>query len=288
MVVVVAGEVADMTHHQRTSHRPLGVGIGWRPDIDLTVERLSGVDFVEVIAEAVEPTRIPDSLHALRARGVPVIPHGVTLSLGGADRPDRTRLARLAACAEAFDAPLVSEHIAFVRAGGIEAGHLLPVPRTWDVLDVVASNLREAQAALPVPLAVENVAALVGWPDDELTEGQFLAELIERTGVRLLLDVANLHTNRINLGLDPLATLDEFPLEAIAYVHIAGGVLRDGVWHDSHTHPIAPDVLDLLAEVCARTPIPGAMLERDGAYPRDAELAGELAAIRRTIGAENQ
>ncbi|NEE05180.1 DUF692 family protein, partial [Streptomyces sp. SID7499] len=118
-------------------------------------------------------------------------------------------------------------HIAFVRAGGpltasprLEAGHLLPVPRTWDALDVLCENVRIAQDSLPVPLALENIAALITWPGEELTEGQFLAELVERTGVRLLIDVANLHTNHVNLGQDPAKALDELPVEAIAYVHV--------------------------------------------------------------------
>ena len=62
----------------------------------------------------------------------------------------------------------------------MEAGHLLPVPRTGAALSVVADNVRRAQAALPVPLALENVAALFGWPEDEMTEAQFLGELVER------------------------------------------------------------------------------------------------------------
>lgn len=261
----------------------LGVGIGWRPEIDLTVERLSGVDFVEVVAENVHCDHLPESLRLLRARGLPVLPHGVTLSLGGAEPPDPARLARLAELAVAVDAPLVSEHVAFVRAGGREAGHLLPVPRTREALEVVVANVRAAQAALPVPLAVENVAALFGWPGDELTDGQFLAELVERTGVRLLVDVANLYTNQVNLGLDPLAALDRLPLPAIAYVHVAGGVRRDGVWHDTHAHPVPAAVLDLLAELCARVAVPGVLLERDDAFPSDAALAAELAAIRGVV-----
>lgn len=258
----------------------LGVGIGWRPEIELTVERLAGVDFVEVVAESVCADHLPESLRLLRARGVPVLPHGVELSLGSAEPPDPARLARLARLAVALDAPLVSEHVAFVRAGGREAGHLLPVPRTRDALEVVVANVRAAQAALPVPLAVENVAALFGWPTDELTDGEFLAELVERTGVRLLVDVANLHTNAVNLGLDPIAALDRLPLEAVAYVHVAGGVLRDGVWHDTHAHPVPRAVLDLLAAVCERASVPGALLEQDAAYPSDAALAAELRAIR--------
>jgi uncharacterized protein (UPF0276 family) len=261
---------------------PLGVGIGWRPEIDLTVERLPGVDFTEVVAEQV-CEHLPASLARLRARDIPVLPHGVSLSLGGADPPQPDRLRRLARSVQLLGAPLVSEHVAFVRAGGLDAGHLLPVPRTRDALAVVAANVRAAQSALPVPLAVENVAALLAWPDDELTDGQFLAELVERTGVRLLLDVANLYTNQVNLGLDPLAALTQLPLHAVAYVHLAGGVLRDGLWHDTHTHPVPAQVLELLAALCELTTVPGVLLERDGAYPSDAELAAELAAIRRVL-----
>jgi uncharacterized protein (UPF0276 family) len=268
-----------------------GVGIGWRQEIDLTIERFSrgvGVDFVEIVAENVHPGHVPATLAALHERGVPVIPHGVSLSLGGADPLDPAKLARLAWLASRFGSPLVSEHVAFCRAGGVEAGHLLPVPRTRAALDVLVANVRKAQAALPVPLAVENIAALIGWPEDEMTEAQFLGELVERTGVSLLLDVANLHTARVNFGADPVAALDALPLEQVAYVHVAGGVLRDGVWHDTHAHPVSPQVLDVLAAFAERArphgpALPGVLLERDDAYPADAEMAAELAAIRDVV-----
>lgn len=259
------------------------VGIGWRPEIDLTVERLAGVDFVEVIAENVcadHPDHLPASLRVLRARGTAVVPHGVSLGLGGADRPDPERLARLADVAAAVEAPLVSEHLAFVRAGGMEAGHLLPVPRTRAALRVIAENVRVAQDSLPVPLALENPATLFAWPDNEMTEGQFLAELVAMTGVSLLVDVANLHTERVNHGVDVAAALDALPLEAVAYVHVAGGVLTDGIWHDTHAHPVSDEVLDILGMLCARHRPPGVLLERDSAFPPADELQDELTAIR--------
>ncbi|MBK3555804.1 DUF692 domain-containing protein [Streptomyces sp. MBT56] len=268
----------------------LGIGIGWRPEIAAEVESLSGIDWVEAVAENLCADHLPDSLVRLRERGVTVVPHGVALGLGGADRPDPDRLAGLAARAGLLGAPLVTEHIAFVRAGGLltasprlEAGHLLPVPRTWDALDVLCENVRIAQDSLPVPLALENIAALITWPDEELTEGQFLAELVERTGVRLLIDVANLHTNHVNLGQDPAKALDELPVEAIAYVHVAGGVEKNGVWHDTHAHPVSEPVLEVLAELRSRVDPPGVLLERDDAFPPGAELAGELDAIRATL-----
>jgi hypothetical protein len=261
----------------------LGVGIGWRAEIDLTIARLPGVDWVEVVAENVHAAAVPAALGALRERGMPVVPHGVSLSLGGTEPLDAARLSRLADLAETFGSALVSEHVAFCRASGMEAGHLLPVPRTRDALDVLARNVAVAQAALPVPLAVENIASLIAWPEDEMTEAEFLTELVERTGVLLLLDVANLYTAQVNFGADPVAALDALPLEKIAYVHVAGGVLRDGLWHDTHAHRVPQAILDVLAALADRAAVPGVLLERDDAYPSDAELAAELGAIRAVV-----
>jgi uncharacterized protein len=270
----------------------LGTGIGWRPEIADAVERMPGIDWVEAVAENVCPGHLPDSLRRLRERGVTVVPHGVSLGLGGADRPDAGRLTALAERAEALGSPLITEHIAFVRAGGpltasphLEAGHLLPVPRTRDALGVLCANVRIAQESLPVPLAVENIAALISWPGEEMTEGQFLYELADRTGVRLLVDVANLHTNHVNRGEDPAKALAELPLEALAYVHVAGGFARDGVWHDSHAHAVPRPVLDILTGLASRVSPPGVLLERDENFPEPVELEGELAAIRRALEA---
>ena len=264
-----------------------GVGIGWRPELAGFVARRDRLGFAEVVAESLHDDRpLPAGLEALLARGVPVVPHGVRLSLGSAEEPDPARVVHLARLAERLGAPLVSEHVAFVRGGGLEAGHLLPVPRTREALGVVVANVRLAQAELGVPLALEHVAALLEWPAPELDEAAFLTELLERTGALLLLDLANLHANARNHGGDPLDLLDALPLERIAYVHVAGGVERDGLYHDTHAHPTPPPVLELVAELCARfsggpprRDPPGVMLERDDAYPPEAELAAELEAI---------
>jgi uncharacterized protein len=257
-----------------------GVGIGWREELAGFVGRRGGLGFVEVVAESVHDDQpLPAGLEELALRGVPVVPHGVRLSLGSAGEPDPARVGHLAGLAERLGAPLVSEHVAFVRGGGLEAGHLLPVPRTRAALGVLTANVRLAQAELGVPLALEHVAALLEWPAPELDEAAFLTELLERTGALLLLDLANLYANARNHGGDPLELLDALPLERIAYVHVAGGVERDGLYHDTHAHPTPPGVLDLVAELCSRRDPPGVMLERDDAYPPEPELAAELDAI---------
>lgn len=262
----------------------LGVGLGWRPEIAPTAQRLD-VDWVEVVAENLNARRLPKSIQMLREQGTPVLPHAVTLSLGGAETVAPWRVRHVAEVAEALDAPLVSDHVAFVRAGGLEAGHLMPVPRTREALDVLVDNVRKVQAELPVPLALENIAALLDWPNQELTEGQFLAELVARTECFLLVDVANLYANAHNVGVEPTRFLADLPLERMAYVHVAGGVWRDGLYHDTHAHPVLPEVLELLGELCGRSTPPGVLLERDDRFPDDAELAGELSAIRAVVEA---
>jgi len=267
------------------NRRPaLGLGIGWRPELALAIDRRADLGFVEVIAEDFDsPAPMPAPIEQLRQRGVTVVPHGVALSLGGAERPDPKRLAALARLAEKVGAPLVTEHLAFVRGGGIETGHLLPLPRNRETLDIVVANVLEAQAALPVPLGLENIATLVEWPDDEMSDADFLAEVLERTDSVLLLDVENVYANARNHGFEPERFFDRIPLERIAYVHMAGGIEQRGLYHDTHTYPVPLPVLDLLEELCSRVAVPGVMLERDGRYPPELELNADLDAIQAAI-----
>ena len=261
----------------------LGLGIGWRPEIARFIETRADLGFVEVIAENVSgPGGLPAAVVQLVERGVRVIPHGVSLSLGGAEPIERKRVRQLADLARTLDAPLVSEHIAFVRGGGIEAGHLLPVPRTRAQVRALVDNIRTAQALLPVPLAVENVAALFEWPNPELSESDFLGEILDQTGVLLLLDLANVHANAKNIG-DQESILDELPLDRIAYVHVAGGEERDGVYYDTHAHRTPPEVLELVEILSSRQEAPGFMLERDEHFPSDAEIEEELDAIELAV-----
>ncbi|WP_040814234.1 DUF692 domain-containing protein [Nocardia concava] len=279
------------------------VGIGWRREICGILADLDGIGFCEVIAESLAAKgsgrrgiavwrgrggarpkiAVPEELDELVSRGIPAVPHGISLSLGSAEGFDDTRAAHLADCARALGSPLVSEHIAFVRAAGIEAGHLLPLPRTREALDVLERNILRTMRHLDVPLAVENIAALFEWPDAEYTEAEFLQELVERTGVYLLLDIANVYANARNTSRDPLTELLRLPTERLAYCHIAGGHESGGRYIDTHVHPIPAEVLALVAEFAPGRPTP-LMLERDGNYPPATELIAELNAIATASG----
>ena len=264
-----------------------GLGLGWRPETALLMATRADLTFSEVIAENIAPHQpVPRALANLIAAGKPVVAHGIGLSLGSADGIKPAHIDRLARVAEKLQAPLVSEHIAFVRADGLEAGHLLPVKRTRPMLDIIVANVKQAQAILPVPLALENIAALFAWPEQEgeetLSEEDFIGELLARTDAGLVLDLANLYANQRNHGWDALAFLDRIPRKRIAYCHIAGGIMKGGIYHDTHAHPVTEPVAALATEIRSRIDVP-ILLERDRNFGTRAQLEAELDLIAHAI-----
>ena len=180
--------------------------------------------------------------------------------------------------AESIGAGALPDGVVAARERGLQV-----VPHTREALEILCENVAIAQEALPVPLALEHVAALVQWPSPEMDEATFVRELIERTGALLLLDLSNPYANALNHGYEALEALARFPLERIAYVHVGGGVLRDGVYHDTHSHPVVPGVLHLVEELCAIADPPGVMLEHDDDFPPASELIAELKAIAAAV-----
>jgi uncharacterized protein len=266
-----------------TTPRPL-VGILWREHSATYIEQVSDVTCVEVMFEDLaDLDQIPPSLQRLRDRGVEVLVHGATLSLGGAERPDRRRLERMARVADMVDAPLVSEHVAFVRASELDSWHVLPVQRTQDTLEVFLENLAEARGVVGRPFAVENVAQLFDWPDHEMDHATFLREVLVQGDAQLLLDVENLRIDEVNLATDATQVLDALPLERLAYVHMAGGAEKDGVAFDTHSRPIPAETYQLLEELAARVAVPRVTIERDVELSGAEELQGELDGINAAV-----
>lgn len=267
------------------TRQPL-VGILWREHSARYIEQVAEVTCVEVMFEDLAGLdELPSSLKRLKDRGVEILVHGATLSLGGADRPDRRRLARMARVADLVEAPLVSEHVAFVRASELDSWHVLPLRRTQEVLEVFLENLAEAREFFDRPFALENVAHLFDWPDHEMDQGTFLREVLVQGDALLLLDVENLRIDEANLGIDATQVLDAIPLERLAYVHMAGGAESGGVAFDTHSQPIPPRTYQLLEELAARVDIPRVTIERDVQLTSTDELRTELDGINRAVRA---
>lgn len=259
-----------------------GVGVGWRSELAADLLRHRGaVDFVEVVAETCfTQGHTRREVNAV-AEVWPVVPHGVKLSLGSAEGVDMDRARQLGVLARELRAPFVTEHVAFTRAGTREIGHLTQLPRTREAVDVVARNVARVRAVLPdVPLLLENVAWSFRWPDDDMDEPTFYGEIVRQTGCGLLLDLSNLYANARNEGVDPAARLAQYPLENVCMVHIAGGIMEDGFYFDTHAHPVGDDVFALLAALFTHKPDVPVLLERDANFGAFGALAAELEGVR--------
>ena len=245
-----------------------------------------GVAWFEVHAE----NYMGDGGPALRlldrlAERFPLSLHGVALSLGGPEpRLDPEHLARLKRLIARVRPARFSEHLAWSTHEGVFLNDLLPLPYTAATLARVCDHVDEAQAALGMPLLLENPSAYLALPESTMGEIDFLSEIARRTGCGLLLDVANVQVSATNLGFDPLAWLAAFPLGLVGEIHLAGHAVEidaDGerLAIDTHDRAVPEAVWRLYAAVLARGgPIP-TLIERDADVPDWPVLAAEAAVV---------
>ncbi len=272
------------------SHLPkLGVGLGFRQQFksNLFCNRQQ-VDFLEIIADHYLDTTLQKQQElALLMAHFPIIPHAINLSLGSAEGVDKDYLHKLAALIKQINPPWWSEHICFTKAGRVDIGHLSPLPYTKEAVEVLSRNIKEVRRCIDVPLILENIAYLVKLPGAEMTEAQFLAEVLEHSDCGLLLDITNLYTNAINYGDNIRDFLKELPTERIVQLHFVGGHWQDDILIDSHSQSTPMEIWKLMEEVLANTPVKGIVLERDENLPAFSELLGELQKAKE-IGRMNQ
>lgn len=234
------------------------------------------VDFVEVISEnyMVEGGKPLRVLEQVRAKH-PVILHGVSMSIGSAHGLDENYLARLKALAGRIEPLWVSDHLCWTRTSAHNSHDLLPLPLTNDALDIVCDNIDRAQEALGRAMLLENPSSYMTFPNDEMTEWNFLAAIVRRTGCYLLLDVNNVYVSAQNHGFDTTEYIAGLPLERVRQIHLAGHT-PGAIVIDTHDREVCEEVWALYAEAIALCGPVATMVERDDRIPALPELLAEL------------
>jgi uncharacterized protein (UPF0276 family) len=213
--------------------------------------------------------------------------HGVGLSLGSADEPDREHLARIRALCRRFAPSLVSEHIAWSVEGGHYLNDLFPIPYTEEALDTVARNVRIAQDALGCRIMVENPSSYLRFVDSTMPECTFVAELARRADCDLLLDVNNIHVSAHNHGFDVDSYLAAIPPERVGEIHLAGHARVEiegaAVLIDDHASCIADDVWALYDRTLACLGARPTLVEWDNDIPPLPVLMAECRKAQRRL-----
>lgn len=263
-----------------------GAGVSFRSEWRWEVVRHRGeLGAVECIPDDVAGDADLRDLVTMKT-AVPVLLHGIGLSLGSAEGLDPERVRHVARVAEAVEPPWFSEHIAFTRAGGIEIGHLAPLPFHREAVATIAANAATLRRALPgLPLLLENIAYSFALPGATMSEAEFVRAVLEEADAGLLLDLENVHANSRNHGYDPLEYLESLPLDRAVEVHLAGGVFRDGEYADTHTRPVPEESWALLEWLAPRAPLRAVIIERDDDLPPFPELLAEVRRAREILDA---
>lgn len=212
-------------------------------------------------------------------RDYPLSLHGVGLSLGSADAPSRTHLAKLAALVRRYEPGLVSDHLSWSSVDGRYLNDLLPLPYTGETLRHVAAHVSEAQDYLGRELLIENPSSYLEYRHSDITEAQFLAELTARSGCGLLLDVNNVYVSSRNHGFDALAYLRAIPAARVREIHLAGHTVNrydDGeILIDTHNARVCDAVWALYRDALTHVGRAPVLIEWDTDLPPLAVLLDE-------------
>jgi uncharacterized protein len=258
-------------------------GVGLRlPHIAEVAAAASGTGWFEIHPENFIANPHARELLQDIARRHAVALHTVGVSIGSATGLDRNHLGHIRRLADELDAVLVSGHLAWSTHRGVYLNDLLPLPYTEEALRVVAAHVREVQDTLGQRYLVENPASYVGFAASTLTEAEFLAELVARTGCRLLCDVSNAYLSAANMGYDAYDYIDALPADAVAELHLGGftreaddGASRPEILIDTHADAIAEPVWDLYAHALRRFGSQPTLIEWDNELPSFARLRAE-------------
>ena len=213
------------------------------------------------------------------AEHYPLSLHGVGLSLGSIDALDLEHLRRIRRLINRFEPALVSEHASWGSVGGVHLNDLLPLPYTWEALQHLARRVAEVQDALGRQILLENVSSYLQYTVSEMTEWDFLGDLVRESGCALLLDLNNIFVSSRNHGFDPIEFLTAIPRTAVREIHLAGHTANrygdQEILIDTHSTHVCGDVWALYDAALGRFGSLPTLIEWDTDIPSLEVLVNE-------------
>src|SRR5271169_4044832 len=276
-----------MPANRFNAHTEYGVGIGLRiPHYGHILEKKPVVNWFEIISENYmvdggNPLAVLDEILAQYR----VVQHGVSMYFGSAEPLNREHLRRLKTLVRRTKTPWLSDHLCWGSVDGTYSHDLLPIPYTWEAVELTASKIRQVQDYVEVPVAVENVSSYAEFHDSVMTEWEFLNEVVERADCGILLDVNNIYVSSRNHDFDPYEYLNSVPAERVAQIHIAGHSKFKKYILDTHDHPVLDPVWKMYDHAIRLAGNTATLLEWDDRIPSFDEVHAEALKAEKYIQA---
>jgi len=255
----------------------LGHGVGLRQcHFARWLSEKPAIDWVEIISENFfsrggRPLAV---LEKVRAE-VPVVMHGVSLSIGSTDALNAEYLAELAQLAARIQPAWISDHLCW-GSHGTKYGHdLWPLPYTEEAVAHVVQRVQTVQEQLRRQILLENVSSYVAFEQSTMNEWDFLGEVARRADCGILLDINNVYVSARNHGFDPREYLDRVPGARVGQFHLAGHSDKGTHLLDTHDAPVPDAVWELFNTALKRFGRVSTLIEWDDHIPELEELLGE-------------
>ena len=254
-----------------------GVGIGLRiPHYQHILENKPTVDWFEIISENFmidggRPLAVLDQI----LEQYKVVQHGVSMYFGSFEPLNREHLAKLKKLVKRTNTPWLSDHLCWGSVDGTYSHDLLPMPYTFEAARKTAEKIRQAQDFLEIPVCVENVSSYAEFHVSEMTEWEFLTEVVEQADCGMLFDVNNIYVSSQNHDFDPMDYIENVPHHRVAQIHIAGHSKYEKYILDTHDHPVIDPVWRLYKRALELIGPTATLLEWDDRIPSFEEVHAE-------------
>lgn len=254
-----------------------GIGIGLRvPHYDHIFSEKPVVNWFEIISENYmvdggRPLQVLDQI----LEQYRVVQHGVSMYFGSSQAPNRDHLKRLKNLTKRTKTPWLSDHLCWGSVDGRYTHDLLPLPYTWEAVEITSNRIREVQDFLEIPIAVENVSSYAEFHESQMTEWEFLNEVVHKADCGILLDVNNIYVSAENHGFDPMVYIDAVAADRVAQIHVAGHSKFEKYTLDTHDHPVLDPVWKMYARAIQRVGPTATLLEWDDSIPSFDEVHNE-------------
>jgi uncharacterized protein (UPF0276 family) len=265
------------------------VGASYRPELaGLFAGETPAIDCTELIADRYfgrSGTGFSRAWELRRLLGVPTIIHGLCGNAASVHGPEPEYLAQIRRLADAVSAIAYSDHLAFTGVPGRALGHLAPNLFDDDLLAAAAANIARIADLTGRRVCLENLAVKTTISGSRYTPEEFYLRLLETSDQwDCLLDLTNIWINSRNRTVDPVKFIDALPAGRVGYIHLAGGILVDGEWIDSHSQAVHEEVFGLLDHLLAKSSPIAVIIERDGSWSgAEAELRADLSRVRAIV-----
>ncbi|MCL9684688.1 MNIO family bufferin maturase [Legionella maioricensis] len=256
----------------------LGFGLGLRPDYyEEILTQKPALDWFEILTEnyLVPGGKPLYYLNKIREQ-YPIVMHGVSLSIGSTDPLDTEYLKQLKDLASCVEPAWISDHLCWTGVQGRNVHDLLPIPYTHEAISHIVSRIQQIQDFLGRPILIENVSSYLTYKQSEMSEWDFILEIVKQAGCYILLDVNNVYVSSVNHQFNPLDYIKAMPADRVAQIHLAGHSNHGDYIIDTHDAPVIEPVWDLYAATIQHLGKISTMIERDDNMPPLTELLTEI------------